>query len=204
MSTTTVCGFAAATRRLLELGHRQIGCASGSIRLNVNACRYLGYRMALEEYGLTVNPDLLFCDSLSIACGEKALPCLLGLTVSALFAFNDMIAYGIYKECRNYNLLIPGDLSVIGVDDIFLSDIIYLPLTTVAQPVSEIAARAVNGMLHLLQGPQNRTDTAKLNPHSEGARQHCALLPGFCLKANVWQRKNSISFLPNHFHAASN
>ena len=49
-------------------------------------------------------------------------------------------------------------------DDIFLSDIIYPPLTTVAQPVSEIAARAVDGMLHLLQDPQNRTDTAKLNP----------------------------------------
>ena len=137
-----------ATRHLLELGHRQIGCASGSIRLNVNACR----------------PSLLFCDSLSITCGQKALPCLLGQNVSAIFAFNDMIAYGIYKECRNYNLSIPRDLSVIGVDDIFLSDIIYPPLTTVAQPVSEIAARAVDGMLHLLQDPQNRTDTAKLNP----------------------------------------
>lgn len=153
-----------ATRHLLELGHRQIGCASGSIRLNVNACRYLGYRMALEEYGLAADPSLLFCDSLSITCGQKALPCLLGQNVSAIFAFNDMIAYGIYKECRNYNLSIPRDLSVIGVDDIFLSDIIYPPLTTVAQPVSEIAARAVDGMLHLLQDPQNRTDTAKLNP----------------------------------------
>ena len=120
--------------------------------------------MALEEYGLAADPSLLFCDSLSITCGQKALPCLLGQNVSAIFAFNDMIAYGIYKECRNYNLSIPRDLSVIGVDDIFLSDIIYPPLTTVAQPVSEIAARAVDGMLHLLQDPQNRTDTAKLNP----------------------------------------
>ena len=124
-----------------------------------------GYRKTLagkEEQ--EIFSGLLFCDSLSITCGQKALPCLLGQNVSAIFAFNDMIAYGIYKECRNYNLSIPRDLSVIGVDDIFLSDIIYPPLTTVAQPVSEIAARAVDGMLHLLQDPQNRTDTAKLNP----------------------------------------
>lgn len=153
-----------ATKHLLDLGHRQIGCASGSIRLNVNARRYAGYRMAFEEYGLHPNPDLLFCDSLSIECGRKALPCLLGQNVSAIFAFNDMIAYGIYKECRSYNLSIPRDLSIIGVDDITLSDIIYPPLTTVAQPVSEIAEFAVNGMLHLLKNHKERQNTAKLIP----------------------------------------
>lgn len=154
-----------ATKHLLDLGHRQIGCASGSIRLNVNARRYEGYRMAFEEYRLSVNPDLLFCDSLSIECGRRALPCLLGQNVSAIFAFNDMIAYGIYKECHSYNLSIPQNLSVIGVDDIALSDIIYPPLTTVAQPVSEIAEHAVSGMLNLLQNPkEHQNAVAKLNP----------------------------------------
>lgn len=140
-----------ATLHLLELGHRRIGCASGSILLKVNAARYEGYQAALKEYGLKPEPDLLFCDSLSIECGRRALPCLLGQKVSAIFAFNDMIAYGIYKECRSYNLSIPSDLSVVGVDDIALSDIIYPPLTTVAQPVSDIAGHAVKGMLQLLK-----------------------------------------------------
>lgn len=152
------------TRHLLELGHRQIGCASGSIRLNVNAGRYRGYCMAFEEYGLEVNPDLLFCDSMSIECGRKALPCLLGQNVTAIFAFNDMIAYGIYQECRSYDLSIPHDLSIVGVDDIALSDIIYPPLTTVAQPMAEIAEHAVSGMLHLLKNQRERQETAKLNP----------------------------------------
>ena len=88
-----------ATRHLLNLGHRRIGCASGSIHLTVNQQRYEGYKKALIEYGLTPDPDLLFCDSLSTNCGSKALPCLLGHNVSAIFAFNDMVAYGIYKAC---------------------------------------------------------------------------------------------------------
>lgn len=139
-----------ATRHLLNLGHRRIGCASGSIQLTVNRQRYEGYQKAFAEFGLTPDPDLLFCDSLSIECGRKALPCLLGQNVSAIFAFNDMIAYGIYKECRNYQLSIPNDLSIVGVDDISFSEILNPPLTTIAQPVEAIAAHAVSTMQALV------------------------------------------------------
>ena len=154
-----------ATRHLLELGHRRIGCASGPISLNVNERRYAGYCKALEEYGIAPDPELLFCDeTLSIACGRRALPCLLGKNVTAIFCFNDMIAYGVYKECRSYHLSIPWDLSVVGVDDIEFSDIIDPPLTTVAQPICEIAGHAVEGMLQLLQNSGERKRISKLTP----------------------------------------
>lgn len=153
-----------ATKHLLELGHTKIGCASGPIKLKVNSSRYEGYKQALAEHGLTADPRLLFCGSLSIDCGCKALPCLLGQNVSAIFAFNDLIAYGIYKECKNYNLTIPGNLSVVGVDDIALSDIIQPPLTTVAQPIEEIAEHAVNGLLKLMQDPARQCKPSKLTP----------------------------------------
>lgn len=153
-----------ATRHLLELGHRKIGCAAGSISLNVNAGRYLGYQKALSEYGITTDPNLLFCDALSIECGSKALPCLLGQNVSAIFAFNDMIAYGIYKECRNYNLSIPGDLSVVGVDDIIFSEILNPPLTTIAQPLPQIADYAVSAILSLLEETASKPTAIRLNP----------------------------------------
>lgn len=153
-----------ATRHLLSLGHTKIGCASGSIRLNVNTSRYEGYCQALEEAGILVEPGYLFCDSLSIECGCKALPYLLGQNVTAVFAFNDMIAYGIYKECRHYNLSIPESLSVVGVDDIALSDIIQPPLTTVAQPVEQIAEHAVHGMISLIENPSRICTPARLDP----------------------------------------
>lgn len=153
-----------ACKHLLELGHTKIGCASGSILLDVNAMRYEGYKQALQEYSIPADENLLFCDSLSIECGCKALPCLLGQNVTAIFAFNDMIAYGIYKECRNYNISIPGELSIVGVDDIDLSDIINPPLTTVAQPVTEIADYAVKGIMDLIKKKTKRNEWVTLNP----------------------------------------
>lgn len=153
-----------ACKHLLELGHQRIGCAAGSISLNINADRYKGYLRAMEEYHIPVEENLLYCDSLSIECGIKALPCLLGQNVTAIFAFNDMVAYGIYKECRNYNLRIPEDLSVIGVDDIPMSDIIQPPLTTVSQPMSLVAQHAVNGMLRAIKDPGASTECVTLQP----------------------------------------
>lgn len=153
-----------ACKHLLELGHRRIGCAAGSISLNINTDRYKGYLRAMEEYHIPVEENLLYCDSLSIECGIKALPCLLGQNVTAIFAFNDMVAYGIYKECRNYNLRIPEDLSVIGVDDIPMSDIIQPPLTTVSQPMSLVAQHAVNGMLRAIKDPGTSTECVTLQP----------------------------------------
>lgn len=153
-----------ATKHLLDMGHTQIGCASGSINLKVNSGRYKGYQKALSERGIPANPDLLFCDSLSIECGRKALSYLLGQNVTGVFAFNDMIAYGIYKECLSYNISIPKDLSVVGVDDISFSDIIQPPLTTVSQPIIQIADYAVKGIMTLINSPGETLETNVLSP----------------------------------------
>ena len=153
-----------ATKHLLNLGHRKIGCASGAINLTVNRQRFEGYKKAIAEYGLTPNPNFLYCDSLSIECGRKALPCLLGQNVSAIFAFNDMIAYGIYRECHNYNLSIPNDLSIVGVDDIEFSEILKPPLTTIAQPIKEIAVHAVDALLKLINKSNEGSNHILLQP----------------------------------------
>lgn len=73
-----------------------------------------------------------------------------------------MIAYGIYKECLNYNISIPNDLSVVGVDDISFSDIIQPPLTTVSQPVQQIADHAVKGIINLIKNPGESYETTTL------------------------------------------
>ena len=153
-----------ACRHLLELGHRRIGCAAGSLHLNINADRYEGYKRALREYNVPIEDNLLYCDSLSIECGCRALPCLLGQNVTAIFAFNDIVAYGIYKECRSYNLRIPEDISVVGVDDIAMSDIIQPPLTTVSQPISMMAKHAVTGMLNSIRESDHSTECVTLQP----------------------------------------
>lgn len=141
-----------ATRHLLNLGHTRIGCASGPVWLNNCQQRLNGYKKALAEYGVEFDENLIFSDNLDIECGIHALPVLLGEGTTAIFAFNDLIAYGIYKELANYNLSVPNDLSVVGMDDVFFSEVIQPPLTTVSQPVSQIAKLVVNNIIDQIEG----------------------------------------------------
>ncbi len=153
-----------ATKHLISLGHKKIGCATGSLKLKINSERYKGYLRAMNDAGLTVDPNFIFSDSLSIECGRNALSYLLGQGVTAIFCFNDLIAYGIYKECHNYNISIPNNLSVIGVDDIFFSDIIQPPLTTVMQPINLIAKHAVEGIISIVKNHDENKEATVLEP----------------------------------------
>ena len=144
-----------ATKHLLDLGHRQIGCATGPLTFTSLKERLEGYRSALDEAGIAFDPSLVYEGELQLDTGIRSLPYLLGKNVSAIFAFNDMIAYGIYKEIRNYDLRIPNDLSIIGFDDIIFSDIIQPPLSTVAQPIDAIADAAVSRLVELIQNPNS-------------------------------------------------
>lgn len=142
-----------ATRHLLDQGHRVIGCCTGPANLNSSEQRLNGYRKALDEYGIPFNPTLIYQGDFSTESGQKALPYLLGQNVTAVFAFNDMMAFGIYKEMHSYNLSIPGDLSIVGFDDIFFAELIQPPLTTVAQPIAEMAAEVVKTLVSQIETP---------------------------------------------------
>nr|WP_283243691.1 LacI family DNA-binding transcriptional regulator [Feifania hominis] len=141
-----------ATRHLIDLGHRRIGCVSGPAGLTTSDDRLLGYQQALEEAGIPYDPALIFEGDYEPGSGATALPYLLGRNVTAIFAFNDMMAFGIYREVHNFNLSIPDDLSVVGFDDIFFSEIIQPPLTTLRQPVFEMGTQVVNELVDLING----------------------------------------------------
>lgn len=142
-----------ATRHLLDQGHRVIGCCTGPSNLNSSVQRLNGYRKALDEYDVPFNPALIYQGDFTTESGQKALPYLLGQNVTAVFAFNDMMAFGIYKEMHSYNLSIPGDLSIVGFDDIFFAELIQPPLTTVAQPIAEIASAVVEKLVNQIENP---------------------------------------------------
>lgn len=132
-----------ATKHLLSLGHRRIGCVSGPANVPSAIQRLEGYKQALLEEQIPFDPDWVYTGDFRVESGSRALPYLLGQNVSAIFACNDMMALGIYRESRLYNLRIPNDLSLVGFDDIFLSDFLDPPLTTVAQPIADIGKECV-------------------------------------------------------------
>jgi len=157
-----------ATRHLIGLGHQRIGFLSGPIRTVNRKDRLNGYRSALREAGIEPDPALVWestpsatksGDAEALELGRTGTHHLLKLVAppTAIFAINDMYAFGAYASARELGYSIPGDLSVIGFDDIVLTEIVQPPLTTIKQPVREIARiaveRIVGRVLGTISGP---------------------------------------------------
>lgn len=147
-------GGCMATQYLINLGHRRIGCISGPSYYENCINRLQGYRDTLEKAGIPFDPSLICAGDWQISNGMEALPYLLGKNVTGVFAFNDMIAYGVYKQARNYRLKIPRDLSVIGFDDLTFSDLIEPPLTTLEYPMTRMAEAVIEGILKKIRGEE--------------------------------------------------
>ena len=137
-----------ATRHLIELGHRRIGYISGATPTVSRRERLAGYRQALGQAGLEAASDLIwgghdalgYGDTNAAELGRAAGHDLLRLPdpPTALVALNDMHAVGACAAVRDEGGSIPGDVSVVGIDDIALASLLYPPLTTVHQPIDKL------------------------------------------------------------------
>ncbi len=153
-----------AAKHLLELGHRRIGCITAEPTLDNVIARLDGYRRALTEFGVKYDPDLICSGNFSISTGNTLMPSLLEKGVTAVFAFNDLIAIGAYRACTRRGLRIPEDISIVGYDDIILSEIPDRPLTTVHQPIELIAKEAVDLLLSLIDTKEKYKKDVILQP----------------------------------------
>lgn len=147
------------TKHLIALGHQEIGFISGPIRTVSRLARLEGYRDSLEEADLVFDEALVwegaaakFGDAAMVQLGREGAHALLSgaKRPTAIIAINDMYAFGVYAGARDLGLKIPEDLSVTGVDDITLAEVAEPPLTTVQQPVAEIARLAVERLVSRL------------------------------------------------------
>lgn len=152
-------GGLAATRHLLELGHRRIGVISGPARMMCSRARTDGYRAALETAGIAYDPGLVREGDFHHEAGHVAGLELLRLPdrPTAVFTGNDLQALGLYEAAREIGLRIPEDLSVVGFDDLPLARWVGPPLTTVRQPLTEMAEVATRMVLDLARGRKPST-----------------------------------------------
>ncbi|MDN0198856.1 LacI family DNA-binding transcriptional regulator [Streptomyces sp. S.PNR 29] len=146
-------GGQAATRHLTALGHRRIAMIAGPDHPFCRA-RLSGYVSALVEAGLPTEPDLMVKTLLTREHGYAAARELLSRPdrPTAVFTANDMQALGVYQAARELGLRIPHDLSVVGFDDVPVVAWMDPPLTTVHQPLTEMAAAATELALALGRG----------------------------------------------------
>ena len=146
----------AATRHLIELGHRRIALLSGS-HFSVATQRAVGYRVALDDAGIAFDGNIIErAPSYSVEEGRHGMRSLLsradGLT--AVFAETDELAIGAIRALYEAGLSVPRDLSVIGIDDIDICAFLSPSLTTVRQPIQEMGKRTAELMSKLIAGEE--------------------------------------------------
>jgi GntR family transcriptional regulator of arabinose operon len=147
-----------ATEHLLILGHRRIGFVYGnesSLQTSSVRDRWMGYRKALEVYGLPYDETLVFQDCPEPQSSSRG-PCdqLLSRTdrPSAIFAVNDFEALALLQAAQRRELRVPEDLALVGFDDLNFTAHLSPPLTTVAQPCLDLGLRAGNLLIDRIEG----------------------------------------------------
>ncbi|MEP9399865.1 LacI family DNA-binding transcriptional regulator [Mesorhizobium sp. KR2-14] len=143
-----------AVRHLLSLGHKRIAHICGPIPEVMSVLRREGYRKAMAEVGLVVPEGYEPVGDYTIASGAALCRQLFSRPdlPTALFVGNDEMAFGAINELRRLGLEVPGDVSVVGFDDLFLSECFYPPLTTVSQPRADIGKQAMKQLLRVMNG----------------------------------------------------
>ncbi|GIJ79789.1 LacI family transcriptional regulator [Micromonospora phaseoli] len=152
-----------ATRHLLELGHRRIAMISGPRDVLCARARTAGFRCAHEELGVPIDAELIRHGNFHVDAGYTHGIELLSRPdrPTAIFAGSDLQALGVLRAARQLGLDVPDDLSVVGYDNLPVSAWIGPALTTVNQPLRDMAGTATRMLLDLARGnalPTSRID----------------------------------------------
>jgi DNA-binding LacI/PurR family transcriptional regulator len=147
-------GARGAVEHLISLGHRRIGCITNApLAYTAAAERLAGYRDALEASGIAFSDRLVVEGSFDAPSGHAAMTELLSRTdPTAVFVASDVVAIGALRGLREAGLQVPGDVSVVGFDDIPLAEHFDPPLTTVRLPAFSLGERAGQLLLERIAG----------------------------------------------------
>jgi DNA-binding LacI/PurR family transcriptional regulator len=159
VSIDNLAGGRAATRFLIQLGHTRIGYIGDRASPQSSAARLAGYRSAIEKAGIAFRQELTIDADSTPEGGLQAATHLRSLSdpPTALFCYNDMIAVGVLSAAHQLDLRVPGDLSVVGFDDVTIAAHTIPPLTTVRQPKQDMGRMATETLLNLLNGSKSET-----------------------------------------------
>jgi LacI family transcriptional regulator len=150
------------TSHLITLGHQRIGFIIGHPNQTASARRLAGYKAALAERGAQQAAELIVQGMFTYRSGLDAAETLLTLEQrpTAVFASNDDMAAATVAIAHRLGLDVPGDLTVAGFDDTALATTIWPELTTVRQPITEMAEAAVQFLVRQIRAERNGTPEA--------------------------------------------
>lgn len=175
-----------ATKHLIELGHTRIAHITGNLKYQVLLDRLEGYKEALFKSNLLLWPELIITGNYSSEDGYWAMKQLLANEwararhFTAVFVANDQIAFGVLQGIYEAGLSVPGDISVVGYDDIEFSKYTNPPLTTVRQPGFKMGKKAMAILTLILKNRVAKNEGIKI-----------CLMPELIIRSTT-------NFLPNH------
>nr|WP_277349916.1 substrate-binding domain-containing protein [Nonomuraea sp. FMUSA5-5] len=161
VGATNWLGGVMATTHLLELGHTRIAFIGGPLDTQCTLDRYEGYLAAHRTFGIDPDPELTRYGDFLVGSGRSYGAELLDRDhpPTAVFAGNDLQAAGVYQAATERGLRVPDDLSVVGFDDSLLCETLSPPLTTVRQPLDDMANEAVRLVYEELTHPRGPAGT---------------------------------------------
>jgi LacI family xylobiose transport system transcriptional regulator len=164
IGSTNWSGGKAAARHLIELGHTRIGVIAGPDDLMATQARVDGFRTAMRAANLRIDDALIITEEFETeASPEPGRRLLMAADrPTALFATSDIKALGAYEAARELGITIPDELSIVGYDDLPVARWAGPPLTTIRQPLQEMAQEAAKLVVRLRQGPTSTIDRLEL------------------------------------------
>jgi LacI family transcriptional regulator len=145
-------GAQLAVKHLLALGHRRIGLITGPLNTIASQDRMDGYKDAVREFQLELEPSLLVESDYTEAGGFASAQKLLQEEVTAIFAVSDTMAVGALRAINANGQRVPEDVALIGFDDMNFAPQLQPALTTVRQPITQLGATAVTNLIAVLDG----------------------------------------------------
>ncbi|MDI3548008.1 MAG: hypothetical protein PWR10_1660 [Halanaerobiales bacterium] len=166
VETDNESGAYQAVNYLIESGHTKIATVAGSPELVAGKYRLEGYKRALRDGNLEVNPDLIFYADFTQQSAYRATKKLLEKTrdFTAIFAANDLMALAVIKALKEEKIAIPEEVAVMGYDGIQVGEYIDPALSTIKIPSVKMGRMAMNLLLGIIRGEKIRERQVLLPP----------------------------------------
>lgn len=141
---------------LVDFGHRDIAVITGNMESPSSQLRLQGFHAAMQENGLRIEARHVVYSEYTLKGGERAARTLLDRKQkpTAIFCFSDEIAIGCLHVLRSQGYEVPGDISLVGFDDVSFARYSAPPLTTIAQPTEEIGTTCATILLDIIDGKE--------------------------------------------------
>jgi len=158
---------------LITQGHTKISMISGAESSLLTEDREFGYRDAMQQAGLAIEDGWVIDGKMSIAGAREATRKLLNHDnrPTAIFCANDEMAIGCLHEVKTAGLRVPGDISIMGFDDIRYAEVTDPPLTTISQPGEEIGQRVMLRLSRRIETGVSKNAKPEIVPHKLVVRQ---------------------------------